>query len=156
MKGRNSWMSLWLVMQSGFLIAMLKHKKKTHGVEAQWFAKTKEIQKNSSWQKANGYCFFGQKICFAGGFHESKSNSYIISVMWDVKTIKEGHLEQMAWPTDFGCYVAWQHMTPHCCVHSPAAQAIQVRISWPSTVQSGPDPYQLSLVPLTQNFLSTA
>jgi hypothetical protein len=56
-------------------------KKKPHGVEAQWFAKTKEIQKNSSWQKANGYCFFGQKICFAGGFHESKSNSYISSVM---------------------------------------------------------------------------
>jgi hypothetical protein len=89
----------------------------------------------------------GQKRCFfADGIHECRSNSHIGSVLWDVETIKQGDLKQTAWPTNFGsCVVAWQHVTPHCCMHSPAAQAIQVGIFWPSTVQSGPGPYHFHL-----------
>jgi hypothetical protein len=38
--------------------------KTIHGVEALWFAKSNEIQKNSSWQQATGYCFLGTEKVF--------------------------------------------------------------------------------------------
>ena len=45
-------------------------------------------------------------------------------------------------------------MTPHCCVHSPAAQAIQVGIVRPSTVQSRPGPYHFHLFLHLATFLA--
>jgi hypothetical protein len=52
-----------------------------NGMEAYWFANTKEIQTNFSWQKANGYSFLGQKRSFAGGIHEARRNHHIKSLL---------------------------------------------------------------------------
>jgi len=38
--------------------------KNSHGVQAYWLAKTKEIQTKFSWQEANGYSFFGTEKVF--------------------------------------------------------------------------------------------
>jgi hypothetical protein len=63
----------------------------------------------------------------------------------------------MAWPTVFRFRtVTWQRVTPHCCAHSPAEQAIQVGIVQPSAVLSRPGPLWLSFVPPPQNFPSIA
>jgi hypothetical protein len=64
-----------------------------------------------------------------------------VTSLWDITTIKEGDSKQTALPADFRCHVvAWQHVTPHCCMHSSAAEAIQVGIVWPS-------PEKLDLAP---------
>jgi len=68
------------VTRPGILTATLQQKT-ISGVQAYWLTKTKEIQTNFSWQKANGYSFFGQKRCFAGGIHESRSNHHIKSLL---------------------------------------------------------------------------
>lgn len=154
MKGRNFWIALWMVMRPGFLTATLKWKSNP------WCGsivvhQNKENQTNVPWQKANGYCFMGQKRCFsAGGIHESRSNSHIGSVLWDVKTIKEGDLKQRAWPTNFGCrVVAWQRDPALLCAKSICSGNSSGNC-WPSAVQSGPDPFHFHMFLHLTTFLA--
>jgi hypothetical protein len=111
------------VMRPGFLTAMVKWKNN------QQYGSTvvcqNQINSNKCFMATD---FWGQKRCFVGGIHESRSNNHNGIVPWDIKTIKDDDSKQMVWPTDISCFVAWQRATPHCCAHPPAAQAIQVII----------------------------
>ena len=85
--------------------------------------------------------FWGQKRCFVGGIHESRSNNHIGIVLWDITIIKKGDSKQTVWPTDFGfCVVAWQRATPQCCAHTQLLRQFKWESFKASAIQSGPGP----------------
>jgi len=123
-KGRNSWITLWLVVGAWFLAAILQPKIQSMVWKLSGSLKLRKFKQTFCGRKlmATG---FGTEEMFCWWYYESRSNSHVRSVLWDVKTIKEDDSKQMAWPADFVYHVPWQRVTPHCCVHSPATQAVQ-------------------------------
>jgi hypothetical protein len=134
---------------------MVKWKKQSSVWEHSGLPKPKKFKQTFPGRKLMATDFWGQKRCFAGGIHESRSNNHIRIVPWDITTIKKGDSTQMVWPTDFKCCgVAWQHTTPHCCAHTQLFRQFKWEFFKASAIQSGPVPLQLSLVLPPQNFPS--